>query len=224
MIVVDQVTKTYGNKKILQNVSFTVEGGELVSIVGPSASGKTTLFYSIIGAETVDSGNIFVDQYEVSKLKTSKIQEYRRKIGIIFQDYKLLPKKTVFENVAFALEMAGYPKRFIGKRTKEVLKLTGIEEQRNNFPHQLSGGEQQRAAIARALVHAPELLIADEPTGNLDPDNAIALAKLFLKINRTGTTILIATHNKDIVNEMERRVISIQNGRIISDKQNAGYK
>ncbi|MFH1284885.1 MAG: ATP-binding cassette domain-containing protein [Candidatus Peregrinibacteria bacterium] len=224
MIVIDSVTKTYGRKKVLDNVSFKVEGGELVSIVGPSGAGKTTLFHALIGAQEITSGKILVDDYEVSKLKTSKIQEYRRKIGIVFQDYKLLPKKTVFENVAFALEVAGYPKKFIHERTRDVLRLTGLEEQRNHFPHQLSGGEQQRTAIARALVHAPQLLLADEPSGNLDPDNALALGKLLLKINKSGTTVLIATHNKDIVNAMTRRVITLENGAIVSDKKNSGYK
>lgn len=223
MITIEKVTKLYGKHKVLDDVSFEIGGGEFVSIVGTSGAGKTTLIHAMIGAETVDGGMINVDKYNVARLSGSKIQEYRRQIGIVFQDYKLLPKKTVFENVAFALEVAGYGKRFIHRRTSDVLKLVGLEEQRNNFPHQLSGGERQRTAIARALVHAPQLLIADEPTGNLDPENALALGKLFLKINKAGTTVILATHNRDIVNSLNKRVITLDNGRLVSDKENSTY-
>ena len=187
MIVVDKVTKKYGRKKVLDNISFKIDGGEFVSIVGASGAGKTTLIHSMIGGEPINTGQIIIDDYDVSRLKPKKIQEYRQRIGIVFQDYKLLPQKTVYENVAFALEVAGYSKKVVRERTISVLKLTGLEEQRNNFPRQLSGGEKQRTAVARALVHAPDLLIADEPTGNLDPENAKALAKLLLQINKHGT-------------------------------------
>lgn len=220
MISVSRVTKKYRDKKVLDNVSFDIDGGELVCIVGSSGAGKTTLLYAMIGAEKINSGEIKVDEYQVNKLSSAKIQEYRRKIGIVFQDYKLLPKKTVYENVAFALEVNGYPKSFIQKRTSDVLKLTGLENLRNNFPHELSGGEKQRTAIARALVHAPELLFADEPTGNLDPENTIALARLFKKINQSGTTVVLSTHDKDVVNTVNSRVITLDNGRLISDKKN----
>jgi cell division transport system ATP-binding protein len=223
MISIEKVTKLYGKNKVLDDVSFEIGGGEFVSIVGTSGAGKTTLIHAMIGAEEVDGGMINVDKYNVARLSRSKIQEYRRQIGIVFQDYKLLPRKTVFENVAFALEVAGYKKSFIHRRTADVLKLVGLEEQRNNFPHQLSGGERQRTAIARALVHAPQLLIADEPTGNLDPENALALGKLFLKINKAGTTVILATHNKDIVNSLKRRVITLDNGKLVSDKENSTY-
>lgn len=224
MIIIENVTKKYRNKKVLDNVSFKIDGGEFVSIVGTSGAGKTTLIHALIGAENIDEGKINIDHYEVASLSSSRVQEYRRRIGIIFQDYKLLAKKTVFENVAFALEVAGYKKQFINKRTTDVLKLVGLEEQRNHFPRQLSGGEKQRTAIARALVHAPEMLIADEPTGNLDPENAIALAKLFLKINSHGTTVILATHNKDIVNTIKKRVVTLEKGKLISDRKNAEYK
>ncbi len=224
MIVVDKVTKKYGKSKVLDEVSFKVEGGEFVSIVGTSGAGKTTLIHAMIGAEEVNQGEINIDHFDVTQLSTANTQEYRRKIGIIFQDYKLLPKKTVFENTAFALEVAGYSKRFIQKRTTDVLRLVGLEDQRNHFPRQLSGGERQRTAIARALVHAPELIIADEPTGNLDPENAKALAKLLLKINKHGTTVILATHNKDVVDTIKKRVITLDHGKLVSDKKEAGYK
>lgn len=218
MIFVDRVTKKFGNKKVLDSISFKVEGGEFVCITGHSGAGKTTLIHTIIGAEKVNAGNIFMDDFEVNKLKGERLQAYRRKIGIVFQDYKLLPQKTVFENVSFALEVSGYPQDFVQKRVTEVLKLTGLEDLRNSFPHQISGGEKQRVAIARALVHAPQLLIADEPTGNLDPENALALAELLLKINKSGTTILLSTHNKDVVAHVKKRVITLKEGKIISDK------
>ncbi len=219
MIVVENLTKKYGDKIVLDDVSFEIEGGEFVSIVGASGAGKTTLIHAMIGAENIDSGEISVDDFKLSKANPSKVQSYRRKIGIVFQDYKLLPQKTVFENVAFALEVAGYPESTISRRTIDVLKLTGLEEQRNNFPRELSGGEKQRAAIARALVHAPELLFADEPTGNLDPENALALARLLLKINQSGTTVILATHNKEIISTIKKRVITLDKGRMVSDKK-----
>ncbi|MEK7672709.1 MAG: ATP-binding cassette domain-containing protein [Patescibacteria group bacterium] len=218
MILIDKISKKHGKKTILDEVSFKVEAGEFVCITGASGAGKTTLIHALIGAEKVTEGQITVDKYQVDKLSSDEIQEYRRKIGIVFQDYKLLPKKTVFENVAFALEVNGYEKSFISKRTSDVLKLTGLEELRNNFPRQLSGGEKQRVAIARALVHAPELLFADEPTGNLDPENTLALGKLLLKINKSGTTIIMSTHNKDLVETINKRVIKLDNGKVVSDK------
>jgi len=224
MIITEGVSKSYGKNKVLDNISFVVEGGEFVSITGPSGAGKTTLLHLLIGAEKMDEGRIKVDHYEVGKLGTSEGQEYRRKIGIIFQDFKLLPQKTVFENVAFALEVAGNTKKFINKRTIDVLKLAGLEPLRNRFPRQLSGGEKQRTAIARALVHAPDLLFADEPTGNLDPANTEALAKLLLKINKHGTTIIMSTHNTQLVNTVKKRVIKLDEGKLISDKKNSHYE
>jgi len=224
MIVVDGVTKKYGRKVVLDNISFKVDGGEFVSIVGPSGAGKTTLIHALIGAMSITDGKIKVDHYEVEKLGSKELQDYRKKIGMVFQDYKLLPEQTVYENVAFALEVCGYDKKFVQKRVTDVLKIVGLEEQKDLFPRQLSGGEKQRAAIARALVHAPQLLFADEPAGNLDPENAVALAKLFIKINQSGTTVILATHNKDIVDAIKKRVITIENGRVVSDKKESGYK
>lgn len=224
MITVENLTKKYGQKTVLDDVSFSIDGGEFVSIVGASGAGKTTLIHALIGAEEVDSGSINVDHLQITKLNANSIQAYRRQIGIVFQDFKLLPHKTVFENVAFALEVAGYENSFIEKRTMDVLRLTGLQEMRNHFPRQLSGGEKQRTAISRALVHAPQLLFADEPTGNLDPENAEALAKLLLKINASGTTVILSTHNKELVNNIKKRVITLKEGKLISDKKSAGYK
>lgn len=224
MIKLAGVTKKYGSKKVLDEVSFEVEGGEFVSVVGSSGAGKSTLMHALIGAAGIDNGTISVNEYEVSALKGNKIQEYRRRVGIIFQDYKLLPKKTVFENVAFALEVAGYEDDYIKRRTMDVLKTTGLEEVRNNFPRQLSGGEQQRTAVARALVHAPELLFADEPTGNLDHENTVSLVELFQKINKEGTTVFLATHDRNVVNSIKRRVIKLDKGKLVSDKKDAGYE
>ena len=223
MITVSNVTKEYGLRKVLDNVSFDVDGGEFVSIVGASGAGKSTLIHAMIGATGVDGGHISVDQYRVTHLNDSQSPEYRRRIGIVFQDYKLLPQKTVFENVAFALEVQGYSKSFVRDRSRDVLKLVGLENQRNHFPRQLSGGERQRTAIARALVHSPQLLIADEPTGNLDPDNAVALAKLLLKINKGGTTVIVASHDREVVDTFQKRVIKLDDGKIVSDKEESGY-
>ncbi len=224
MITVEELNKSFGKHRVLNDVSFKITEGEFVSIVGASGAGKTTLIHALIAAEKVDSGNIIIAGTAVENLTPAQIQNYRQKIGIIFQDYKLLPRKTVFENVAFALEVSGYDQKFIDQRVMEVLKLVGLEEQRNHFPKQLSGGEKQRTAIARALVHGPQLLFADEPTGNLDPENAVALASLLLKINKHGTTVILATHNKEIVNSIKKRVITLEHGQIISDKKNSGYK
>lgn len=223
MIVLNGVTKKYGKQKVLDDISFKVQGGEFVSLVGEAGAGKTTLVHALIGATEIDKGEITVDDYRVDKLDQDKIQEYRKRVGIVFQDYKLLPKKTVFENVAFALEVAGYENDFIKERTVSVLKIAGLEGLRNNFPRQLSGGEQQKTAIARALVHAPELLLADEPTGNLDHENTESLVRLFKKINEGGTTVILATHNRGIVDRLKKRVIRLEEGRIISDKENSGY-
>ncbi|MFC1656224.1 cell division ATP-binding protein FtsE [Patescibacteria group bacterium] len=223
MIIFDQVTKQYGDRAVLDNVSLVVEPQEFVSLVGPSGAGKSTLIYSLIGAEKVHSGEIMVDDYKVHVMSEKALQMYRRKLGIIFQDYKLLSKKNVFENVAFALEACGYSKEFIAKRVKEVLEIVGLQNYHRHFPHQLSGGEQQRTAIARALVHDPKLVIADEPTGNLDPESAEGILDLLEKINKNGATVLLASHNKSLVDRLQKRVVRIDGGKIVSDRAQSGY-
>lgn len=217
MIIIDRLTKKYNQRPVLKDLSLTIKSGEFICIVGPSGAGKTTLLHALIGALKPDSGRLSIFGQEITKMTRSQIQDYRRTVGIIFQDYKLLPQKTVFENVAFALEVAGYDTNFIASRTIDALKVVGLEEHRNSFPHQLSGGEAQRTAIARALVHNPQIIFADEPTGNLDPENTLALAKLFKRINDSGTTIVLSTHDQEVVKFLKKRLITLDNGQLISD-------
>lgn len=223
MIVFDNVSKQYGARKILDNISLSVKPKEFVSIVGPSGAGKSTLIYTLIGAEKINQGSIQVDDYKVNVMSERALQLYRRKLGIIFQDYKLLPRKSVYENVAFALEATGTPQYLVNIKVEEVLDTVGLNDIRNHFPYQLSGGEQQRAAIARALVHDPKLLVADEPTGNLDPKATDDILELLLKINKNGSTVLLATHDKHIVDSIQRRVVRLEDGKIKSDLANGGY-
>ena len=190
---------------MIDKVSLTIPPGEFVSIIGPSGAGKSTLIYALIGAEKIQNGSITVDGFRVDEMNDKELQYYRRKIGVVFQDYKLLPQKNVAENVAFALEVCGYDKKDIIKKTAEVLTVVGLINHARHFPHQLSGGEKQRAAIARALVHDPSLIVADEPTGNLDPKTALDIIKLLLEINKKGITIILTTHNKDLVNFLKNK-------------------
>jgi len=224
MIKFTNITKLYGHgreqRRVLDNVTLEIKRGEFVSVVGQSGAGKTTLIQALIG-EKIDEGSITVNNFDITKAKPSELQEYRRHVGVVFQDYKLLPRKTVFENIAFALEVCGYKKHDVSHLTTEAMRKTGIEEQRNQYPNELSGGERQRTAIARALVHAPEILIADEPTGNLDEENARQIVELLLKINREGTTIILASHNKEIVNQINKRVITLKRGALVSDRADA---
>lgn len=224
MIKLVRVGKRIGDNAILDNISLEIEGQEFISIIGPSGAGKSTLLHLIIGADRLTSGLLFVDNFDLSNMSEKELALLRRKIGMVFQDYKLLAAKTVYENVAFALEVCGYDESFIRARANEVLKLVGMFTQRNSFPHQLSGGEKQKVALARALAGNPPLLIADEPTGNLDPQATEELIELFQKINRTGTTVILATHNEKIVNTVKRRVIELKEGRIVRDKLVSGYK
>ncbi|GAB2719624.1 cell division ATP-binding protein FtsE [Paenibacillus thermoaerophilus] len=224
MIEMHDVWKTYKNgTDALRGINLKVNSNEFVYIVGPSGAGKSTFMKLIYREERPTKGQIFVNGFNLEKLKPRKIPYVRRNIGVIFQDYKLLPKLTVFENVAFAMEVIEAPKKLIKKRTMEVLSLVGLAEKHARLPQQLSGGEQQRVAIARAIVNNPSVIIADEPTGNLDPDTTWEIMKLMEEINFRGATIVMATHNKEIVNTMRKRVIAIEDGQIVRDEQRGEY-
>ncbi len=224
MIFFDKVTKKYGKTKVLDEVTLKIEAGEFVSVIGPSGAGKSTLIYVLIGAEKPSGGKIEVDGYTVNGMNDKELQYYRRRIGVVFQDYKLLAQKDVYENVAFALEVCGWERSEIKKRTAEVLAKVGLGKKTKQFPHQLSGGEKQRLAIARALVHDPNLIVADEPTGNLDPDTAREIIELLLQINKEGTTVIVTTHNRELVDYMKRRVITLVDGKVAGDRKYSGYK
>ncbi len=223
MLKFQTVHKAFGKNKVLKGIDIEIEGGEFVSFIGPSGVGKSTIIHLLLGADTVDSGEIWVDQYQISKLKSVELQNYRRKIGVIFQDYKLLPSKTVHENVAYALEVTGYDDNYISEKVGDALTLVGLKRKANAMPHTLSGGEKQRTALARAIIHKPRLILADEPTGNLDPKGTDDLIDLLLKINKSGTTIVLATHNDRIVDKIKKRVIHLEDGKVVSDKAQAGY-
>lgn len=224
MIKLTNISKTYANRqKVLQDVSLNIKAGEFVSIVGQSGAGKTTLVKVLIGEERVDSGQVLIGDWDVTKISKREVPFLRRQIGVIFQDFKLLPKKTLQENVAFALEVCGGSTLKIKKIVPSVLKIVGLEDKAKRYPREVSGGEQQRAVIARALVHQPKILLADEPTGNLDAINAEEIINLLLRINKFGTTVILVTHNKDIVNRLHRRVITMERGVIISDQEEGKY-
>ncbi len=223
MIVFDKVTKHYGAHKALDNVSFTIKPQEFVVLVGPSGAGKSTLIKLLICEERPTFGRITIDGKDIHLLKERYIPYYRRQIGVVFQDFKLLPNKTVAENISFALEVSGKPDQQIDKEVDKILELVGLKDKADSFPKELSGGEIQRVAIARALVFNPKFLIADEPTGNLDPDNAWGIARLLLKINSLGTTVLLATHNRDIVDAINKRVITLDKGQIMRDRRRGKY-
>lgn len=224
MIKLVNVGKAYKNKiKILENVNLNIEAGEFVSVVGQSGTGKTTLVKILIGEELASSGEVFVGDWDITNIGKTEVPYLRRQIGVIFQDFKLLPKKTLRENVAFALEVCGKNQSKIDKIVTSVMKIVGLQNKMDRYPHEVSGGEQQRAAIARALVHQPKILLADEPTGNLDAINANDIIELLLKINNFGTTVILVTHNREIVNRLNRRVITFDNGTVVSDKQHGKY-
>jgi cell division transport system ATP-binding protein len=226
MILLDRVTKTYGKggAPALDRISLHVEPKEFVIVVGQSGAGKTTLLRLLTREERQTSGKIIVGGVDYDKLKDRDIPLLRRKIGVVFQDYKLLLNKTVFENVAFALEIVGMSNNEIRHTVPRVLDIVGLKGKEKNMPMELSGGERQRVAIARAIVRQPKILIADEPTGNLDPKHAWDVIKVLEKINRFGTTVLLTTHNQEIVNKLKRRVVTIANGTVASDRANAEYK
>jgi cell division transport system ATP-binding protein len=224
MIRFQNISKIYNNKSVaLEEINSVIKKNEFVSIVGKNGAGKSTLIKLLIGEEKPTKGRIFFGSHEVSKLKSDELPKFRRQIGIIFQDFRLLPTKTAYENIAFALEVDGKPQSEIKEFVPQILDMVGLSEHAFNFPHELSGGEKQRVAIARALIHRPLLLIADEPTGNLDPLNATEIIRLLLKINDLGTTVILVTHNKDIVDSLCKRVITMDNGRIIRDEEKGKY-
>ena len=226
MILLDRVTKNYGksNKPALNRASIHVGAGEFVIIVGTSGAGKSTLLKLLTREEKPSSGKIVVGGIDYDNLKDKHIPLLRRKIGVVFQDFKLLPNRTVFENVAFALEIAGMTNREIKATVPKVIELVGLKGKEKHFPQQLSGGERQRVAIARAGVRQPKILIADEPTGNLDPKHSWDIVRLLEKINKYGTTVILTTHNVEIVNKLKRRVITIDHGKITSDQARGSYK
>lgn len=221
----DNVTKTYAKqpRPALQDVSLEVEKGEFVFLVGSSGSGKSTFLRLILKEERPSTGNIFVAGKDLGRLSNWKVPSLRRQMGTVFQDFRLLPNKTVRENVAFALEVIGKPQSTIRKVVPEVLDLVGLAGKEDRMPGELSGGEQQRVAIARAFVNRPMILIADEPTGNLDPQNSVGIMKLLDRINRTGTTIVMATHDQAIVDQMRKRVIELEQGHLVRDQSRGVY-
>ncbi|WP_436775437.1 cell division ATP-binding protein FtsE [Yinghuangia sp. YIM S09857] len=225
MIRFDNVTKTYSKqpRPALQDVSLEVEKGEFVFLVGSSGSGKSTFLRLILKEERPSTGNIFVAGKDLGRLSNWKVPALRRQMGTVFQDFRLLPNKTVRENVAFALEVIGKPQGTIRKVVPEVLDLVGLAGKEDRMPGELSGGEQQRVAIARAFVNRPMILIADEPTGNLDPQNSVGIMKLLDRINRTGTTIVMATHDQAIVDQMRKRVIELEQGHLVRDQSRGVY-
>lgn len=224
IIKLNNVSKKYSNgTTALRNISLDIEAGEFVYIVGPSGAGKSTFIKLLYHELKIDKGTGVVAKFDLMKLKRREVPLLRRSVGVVFQDYKLLPKKTVYENIAYAMEVVGKRPREIKKRVNEVLDLVGLKHKLRSFPDELSGGEQQRVAIARSIANAPKLLIADEPTGNLDPENSWEIMNLLEKINLQGTTVLMATHNSQIVNTLRHRVVAIENGRIVRDQAEGDY-
>ena len=224
MIEMMNVTKRY-NKGItaINNLSIQIKDGEFVYVVGPSGAGKSTFIKMMYREEKATKGRIRVGKYDLMKIKDRQIPYLRRYVGVVFQDFKLLQHKTVYENVAYAMEVIEKSPREIKRRVEDVLELVNLKHRMNNFPNELSGGEQQRVAIARAIVNTPSVLIADEPTGNLDPDTSMEIMDILERINEQGTTIVMATHNSQIVNEKKHRVIAIENGQIVRDQEQGEY-
>lgn len=225
MISFDHVSKQYkhGNRPALEEVSFEIAPGEFVFLVGSSGSGKSTLLRLLLHEEVASAGVVQLDGINVGKLRNRKLPAFRRKLGIVFQDFRLLPTKTVFDNIAFGMQVVGKSRKEIRARVPEVIELVGLEGKESRLPTQLSGGEQQRVAIARAIVNGPKLLLADEPTGNLDPSTSVGIMKILDRINRTGTTILMATHDVAIVDQMRKRIIQVDSGRIVRDQERGIY-
>lgn len=226
MIAFQNVFKDYANHSAstaLDGVTFKIQPNEFVSLVGRSGAGKSTIIKLLIGEEKPTKGRVVFGSYEVNKLHPKDLPRLRRHLGVIFQDFRLLPQKTAYENVAFALEVAGYPQSEIEEFVPQVLDLVGLSDKINNFPHQLSGGEKQRVAIARAMIHRPDVIVADEPTGNLDPFNTWEIIKLLVKINELGTTVILATHDKEVINYLAKRVITLDKGKIVRDEERGKF-
>ena len=221
MIYFNNVSKVYRDTVALDDVTFTVDAGEFVSIVGHSGAGKTTLTKLILAEESPSLGTVFFESINVSKLKSEDLTKLRRRIGMIFQDYKLLSNKTAYENIAFAMEAVGKTEEEIASDVPHVLELVDLSHRVGHFPHQMSGGEQQRLAIARAIINQPELVIADEPTGNLDPVNTHEIVQILKKINDLGTTVILTTHNRGVIESVDKRVITMENGKIVRDTKRA---
>jgi len=225
MILFDGVIKTYQGGVIgLTDVSVQIDKGEFVFLVGPSGSGKSTFIKLLLKELEVSSGNLIVGGRSLPKLKRSKVPTLRRNIGCVFQDFKLLPNRSVYQNVAYALQVQGKSRAEIRKKVPDIIGLVGLADKSDRFPHELSGGEQQRVSVARAFVNHPPLLIADEPTGNLDPDTSVGIMQLLYRINRAGTTVVMATHDREMVDKMRRRVIQLEGGRVVRDDRRGGYE
>jgi cell division transport system ATP-binding protein len=224
MIYFDKVSKIYKDNSVaLDNVSFAVEPGQFVSIVGQSGAGKSTLLKMILAEECPTAGQVFFESTDIHALRPSQVPKFRRRIGNVFQDFRLLPNKTVFENVAFVMEAAGRQDEEIHSDVPHVLELVGLQSKIWSFPDQLSGGERQRVAIARAIVNQPDLLLADEPTGNLDPVNTFEIIDILRKINDIGTTVILTTHNKGVIDNLGKRVITMEKGQITRDNKEGKY-
>ncbi len=223
MIYFDKVTKKYGDLAALEDVTLSVAPKEFLSIVGHSGAGKTTLLKLLLAEERPSEGNVFFESVDVNDLPNSALHHYRRRIGMVFQDFRLIPNKTAYENIAFAMEAAGRTDEEIASDVPYILELVNLSDKARHFPDQLSGGEKQRVAIGRAIINQPDLIIADEPTGNLDPINTYEIVEILKKVNELGTTVIITTHNKGIVEAVGKRVITIDRGKIVRDDATGKY-
>ncbi|HEX7651404.1 MAG TPA: cell division ATP-binding protein FtsE [Candidatus Paceibacterota bacterium] len=224
MIYFDKVTKQYGeHAPAIEDVTLSIAPKEFVSIVGHSGAGKTTLLKLLLAEEKPSEGSVFYESVDVHALPSSALHHYRRKIGMVFQDFRLIPNKTAYENIAFAMEAAGRPDDEIASDVPHILELVDLVDKAHNFPHQLSGGEQQRVAIGRAIINQPDIIVADEPTGNLDPINTFEVVEILKKINEIGTTVIITTHNKGVVDAVGKRVITMDRGRMVRDDASGHY-
>ncbi len=225
MFKFDHVTKAFkGDAAALSDIDFEIQEGEFVTLIGHSGAGKSTLLKLIYAEETATEGEVYFNGAPLSKIKKRKLPFHRRKIGMVFQDFKLLPKKTAYENVAYALEACGARADEIREDVPQILDIVGLGDKMGKFPHQLSGGEQQKVVLARALIHKPQVIVADEPTGNLDPGNSAEIIDLLLKINKLGTTVILASHDRDIVDRASKRVIVLEKGKIICDDAKSKYR